>query len=332
MPNGIKTSFLILSDTHAEKGLPIPSVPVDVAIHCGDLTEESKLHEFHTTLELLRRINAPLKLVIPGNHDFTLDKSAFQKKIDEFHRLYPDSSSDASLIKAEYGDFGEARRLFDKSEDIVFLEEGTHTFHLQNGAKLTVYASPFTPSPDADWGFQYKRGEHHQFKITGDVDIVITHGPPNGVLDRTANQRLGCEHLFAAVARARPRMHCFGHVHSGWGAKLVAWRENVPSEVTPTHFSAIDNGGSVPVESLAGILQGKWDTEDVRREKEGRLGGLRRMGYRGMSHCVGDEQPVEKGRNTLFVNAAVKAASEEGMQFPWVVEIDLPVAVMDGLR
>lgn len=60
----IKTRFLIISDTHAEKGLAVPAVPVDVAIHCGDLTDESKVDEFRTTLGLLRAINAPLKLVI----------------------------------------------------------------------------------------------------------------------------------------------------------------------------------------------------------------------------------------------------------------------------
>ncbi|VBB79690.1 Putative Metallophosphoesterase [Podospora comata] len=242
--NAIKTSFFILSDSHAEKGLAILNVPVDVAIHCGDLTEESQIHEFQTSLDLLRRIDAPLKLIIAGNHDV-----------------------------------GEARRLFN-SEDVVFLVKGIHSFALRSGAKLTVYASPFRPSLEADdWGFQYKRGENHEFNIPSDVDIVITHGPPNGILDRAASkQRLGCEHLFAAVARARPKMHCFGHVHNGWGAKFVAWRE-VPSE-KPSHFSDINNKGSVLMENLGSIIPGKWNTEDVVQEKEGRLEDLRRRGYR----------------------------------------------------
>ncbi|KAK4195913.1 Metallo-dependent phosphatase-like protein [Triangularia verruculosa] len=296
-PNRVKTSFFILSDTHAEKGLQIPTVPVDVAIHCGDITDGSKIGEFHTSLDLLRRINAPLKLVIAGNHDFTLDDSAFRTK----------------LLASE------------KENNIVFLDDGIHTSTLQNGAKLTVYASPFTPSPDADssWGFQYQRGEQHEFNITNDVGVVITHGPPNGVLDRTASgQRLGCEQLFAAVAKARPKIHCFGHVHNGWGAKLVAWRDT-PSE-TPTHFSDIDNGKSVLLDSLATILPGKWDTEDMAREKTSRLQDMRLTGYLRTSHCLGDEHPIAPNK-TLFVNAAVQA-TERGTQFPWVVDIDLPAA------
>jgi Icc-related predicted phosphoesterase len=43
-------------------------------------------------------------------------------------------------------------------------------------------------------------------------------------------QRAGCGDLFAAVARARPRVHCFGHFHEGWGAKKVAWRGAEASE------------------------------------------------------------------------------------------------------
>ncbi|KAK4145082.1 uncharacterized protein C8A04DRAFT_27079 [Dichotomopilus funicola] len=92
----------------------------------------------------------------------------------------------------EYGSFGEARRLFDignhddGDNDIVFLDEGVHHFDLQNGARLTVYASPFTL--EADWGFQYRRGEDHEFAIGDEVDVVITHGPPKDVLDLTASR------------------------------------------------------------------------------------------------------------------------------------------------
>ncbi|KAK4113432.1 Metallo-dependent phosphatase [Canariomyces notabilis] len=225
----IKTRFLVISDTHAEKGLAIPDLPVDVAIHCGDLTNESKLDEFRTTLDLLRTINAPLKLVIAGNHDFTLDTPMFMKKRAQAEAVF---SIEPGLIKKEYGDFGDARQLFGDArvDGIVFLDQGVHHFNLDNGASLTVHASAFTPSVDADWGFQYKRGEHYDFAINNGVDVVITHGPPKGVLDLTASkQRGGCEHLFAAVARARPRLHCFGHIHEGWGAKLVAWRDT-PSE------------------------------------------------------------------------------------------------------
>lgn len=220
---GIKTRFLIISDTHEDEVWPdkAPEPPVDVAIHCGDLTEESKIGEFRTSLEMLKRIRAPLKLVIAGNHDFTLDVPAFERKLAE-----ASGPLDPALVKREFGGFAEARTLFAEAEahGIALLDEGTHRFALQNGALLTVYASSYTPSA-GDSGFQFRPETGHDFCIVSGVDVAITHGPPRGVLDvADGGQRAGPTHLFAAVARARRRMHCFGHIHEAWGAKLVVWR------------------------------------------------------------------------------------------------------------
>lgn len=80
MTNDINTTFLIMSDSHGQQLLSKPPAEhIDVAIHCGDLTEESKLDEFRTTLQYLQDLNADLKLVIAGNHDFALDVPAFEK-------------------------------------------------------------------------------------------------------------------------------------------------------------------------------------------------------------------------------------------------------------
>ncbi|KAK4458202.1 Metallo-dependent phosphatase-like protein [Cladorrhinum samala] len=306
----INTKFLIISDTHAATGLTVPNLPVDVAIHCGDLTDESKISEFRTTLSLLRSINAPLKLVIAGNHDFALDTPMFVKKTTQAQTVL---SIEPELIKETYGDLGEARKLFEdaKADGIIFLDEGVHHFNLDNGASLTVYASPYTSSLEADWGFQYRKGEHHDFAIqNNNVDVVITHGPPKGVLDRTCSrQTAGCEHLFAAVARARPRMHCFGHIHEGWGARLVAWRDK-PSEV-PSHFADIDNARSKVIDNLA-----RRGAQDSRREACG--------GFRATCHGRESEFPIVPGQTTLFVNAAIEPAEEAQRQLPWVIEIELP--------
>ena len=224
----VTTRFLIISDTHGEELQLTPSDRTDVAIHCGDLTEESKFEEFKTSLRHLKQINAPLKLVITGNHDFTMDIPMFKKKIEEFKRLLNDTDDEMNtnnkLIETEYGSFGEARELFQSldatSAGIHFLVEGTHHFPLANGALITIYASPYTPSLN-DWGFQYDPQQDHDWTIDNSIDVVITHGPPKGILDYTpqSRQRAGSLSLFAAVARARPRLHCFGHIHQGWAPR-----------------------------------------------------------------------------------------------------------------
>ena len=52
---------------------PLPSA--DVLIHCGDLSIIGLPSEYHKTLDMLASIDAPVKLIIAGNHDRTLDKT-----------------------------------------------------------------------------------------------------------------------------------------------------------------------------------------------------------------------------------------------------------------
>lgn len=48
-------------------------------------------------------------------------------------------------------------------------------------------------------------------------------GPPRGILDECRNGSVGCPHILKALQRARPRLHCFGHIHDGYGAGTVNW-------------------------------------------------------------------------------------------------------------
>ncbi|KAL8825678.1 MAG: hypothetical protein Q9191_004267 [Dirinaria sp. TL-2023a] len=320
----VKTRFLILSDTHGMEfgSEDKPLQRADVAVHCGDLTEESKLDEYSASMRLLKDIHAPLKLVIAGNHDFTMDTPIFRKKVaDARPPLDPD------LVRKVYGDYGEARQIFEdaKAAGIIFLDEGNHQFTLQNGAILTVYASPWTPSL-GDWAFQYPRAQGHNFEIMKGADLVMTHGPPKGIMDYTeSKQRAGCSDLFGAVARLRPRLHCFGHIHEGWGAKLVTWRDTLTE--TPSHFTDIDNERSVVVEKLSGFRPSKFDTPESKEQKVVKTKDYRAQRCYATSHCTGDAYSLEYGAQTFFVNAAVEGTEEHPLQLPWLVELELPKAV-----
>ncbi|KAI1881730.1 hypothetical protein JX265_000556 [Neoarthrinium moseri] len=315
----VRTRFLIVSDTHGDSFGVHKGQRADVAIHCGDLTEESKISELRTTLRFLAELDAPLKLVIPGNHDFTLDVPTFRRRVAEAAQpLEPE------LVSKEFGDYGEARSLFEetKKDGIIFLDEGNHEFTLANGAQLKIYASPFTPSKGG-WGFQYAPETGHQFSIDQGVDVVITHGPPLGVMDLTDSRVRGwCPDLFGAVARARPRMHCFGHIHEGWGAKLVTWRDKVSEK--PSHFTDIDNSRSVVVEKLTNILPNRFDDADSSLEKELKARAYLRGGGATISHCKGDEHALQVGYQTLFVNAAIEGTHDALPYHPaWIVDLDL---------
>jgi predicted phosphodiesterase len=335
MAHPIKTRVLILSDTHGHRLSRKPQVTgIDVVIHCGDLTEHSKLSEFRETIALLNEIEAPLKLIIPGNHDFSLDDVAFTRKMAEARRLAADESEMEWLLQREYGSIGDARTLLGDT-DVVLLDEGRHSFTLHHGAWLQVYASPYTPSTD-EWGFQYSGA--HEFEMGEGVDIAITHGPPHGIMDMSRTKtRIGCPMLFRAVAEAKPRIHCFGHVHNGWGARLVAWRPSVVSEDVSedlskevSHFSAINHSESRTVETLATLMGSAFETEEEAAERSDRLRRYRDQGcfHVDISSDGGDERWfATPGRETLFVNAAMKGDGDSLDQHPWLVDVDLPAAI-----
>ncbi|KAL4929683.1 Metallo-dependent phosphatase-like protein [Aspergillus undulatus] len=188
----IKTRFLVISDTHGHE-MP-PEYPQQTS------------RRRHFAIKFLKNIKAPPKLVIAGNHDFTLDTPMFRRDVTEVTLPWSQSWS-----------------LFDEPETRrsgVILDEGSHHFALPNGVSIKVYASPYTSSL-GDWGFQCHPQAGHDFDIKDGVDVVITHGPPKGIMDMTdSGSRAGCPRLFEAIARSRPQMHCFGHIHEGWGAKL----------------------------------------------------------------------------------------------------------------
>ncbi|EWG49544.1 hypothetical protein FVEG_09042 [Fusarium verticillioides 7600] len=321
MSPSVKTRILILSDTHGLRfeGDRKPLLPVDLVIHCGDLTEDSKLKSFQETIQLLKAIDAPTKIVIAGNHDFSLDDGVFKDKIAEASRVAQEDLTQS--IKDEYGDYGEAKRLFTEADhSIIFLDEGTHEIHLQNDALIKVYASPYTPATagSTNWGYQYNGA--HEFAIPKGIDIVVTHGPPHGIMDMTPErQRIGCPQLFSATAKAQPRIHCFGHVHGSWGAKIVSWRPKISEN--PSHFSDIDNAKSRIVESLPRLQGTQWESPEDSKAREERLQRYESQRCCVASYCQSDEERLAP-EETIFVNAAL-IGSKGLTQYPWLIEIDL---------
>ncbi|KAF2223922.1 Metallo-dependent phosphatase-like protein, partial [Elsinoe ampelina] len=222
--------FLVVSDTHdldyQDERSPLRRLPkVDVLLHCGDLTQNGGLPEFSKAFNMIKNVDAEIKLVIAGNHDLELDPDY---ELDE-----PEDHKAALAIWTgpEAQDAG-----------IFFLEEGTHEFVLSHGAIFSIYASPYTPR-FGDWAFGHW---HHLDRFNGpddtpnksiatepiprDIDIVMTHGPPKGILDLSAfGGHCGGSNLLAAVKRTRPRMHCFGHIHEGYGTTFLKLDDPKPN-------------------------------------------------------------------------------------------------------
>ena len=113
----------------------------------------------------------------------------------------------------------------------------------------------------------------------------------------------------------------------GGGGKLVTWRKQLTEE--PSHFTDIDNNRSMVIEKLSGFTHSKYDTPETKMEKSEKEAFYHQKGFYATSHCSGDEHPLRRGEQTLFVNAAVQGKDYENPQLPWLVELELPRASSD---
>jgi Icc-related predicted phosphoesterase len=174
-------TVVLVSDTH-EQHRTI-SVPYgDVLIHAGDFTY------FNRAARVVEDFNAWLselphkhKIVIPGNHESRAGGARWAERITA------------------------ATVLINGGIEI----EG-----------IRIWGSPNTP---LDWGaFGSSTADELAVlygRIPLDTDILVTHGPPFGILDRESEngEPQGCRELLTAVRSIRPTLHVFGHIHQGYG-------------------------------------------------------------------------------------------------------------------
>ncbi|EAQ91614.1 hypothetical protein CHGG_03549 [Chaetomium globosum CBS 148.51] len=150
---GIRTRLLIIADTHGMHYLPDtkPLQPIDVVIHCGDLTNDSQLSEYKTALHLLSRIDAPPQAPHPRQPRLhPRHPPTYQHLLDHHQHQHQQEQS-------LHGRPGATHRLFTTAQhthNIHCLSQGTHHFPLANGAHLSLYASPYTPAFGGAPGFQ----------------------------------------------------------------------------------------------------------------------------------------------------------------------------------
>lgn len=293
--------------SHVVTGYREPLAEVDVVLHCGDLTKRTRLPEYEATFAMLRAIRAPLKLAIAGNHDVTLDE-------DYWVNRWGGPKEDIAPIRKVIEDA--------KEDGVQYLTEGVYEFNLDNGARLKVYASQCTPMYGG-WGFQYIGG--HDFDIPSDVDVAMTHGPPLGVLDvaRMSQSNAGCPHLFKAIHRARPKIHCFGHIHEAWGMQLARWREG---DGTPDRCATVIDAEKSPKMELVDVMlvKGIKNPAVIQQRRQKLVEWSMQRGI--LLDLTQGDLKLEEGEQTLFLNAAIMDVRYKPTQLPWLVDLELPRA------
>ncbi|ROT42925.1 hypothetical protein SODALDRAFT_26689 [Sodiomyces alkalinus F11] len=325
-PKTIKTRILCLAGTHNKELRHLPHDEVDLVLHCGDLTKNSKVAEYQEAIQQLAAIKAPLKIVIHGPNDITLDENTWigcgeamrprapaavrqlvQRKLEREHVL--------QMVKAA-------------SEDGIRLitTRGTQQILLRNGAFLTLHARPYNRPYGCFADLKYEPSQVFDFDIGHDVDVVMSSYPPLGVLDEGRDGALGgCPNLFSAIALGKPKVHCFGHAHGHWGAKMVKWQDGSTFTMKATHLTAINHRESYPIELAQHFKIDRADSRlEAQRKKEHKR-HCEEKGYVETRYPEGVTSPFQSPTRTLFVNATVRGDSEDSEEnFPWLVELDLP--------
>lgn len=206
--------IVCISDTHTTQ----PDLPDgDLLLHAGDLSEKGSLSEIQAQLTWLSSQPHKYKVIIAGNHDVLLDRGFLSK--------YPEWDHDPGASPADL-DFGSVKYLQDESVILDFSDHG--------GQKLKIYGSPITPEYGVS-AFQVPRGQDvWTGAVPVDTDILLTHGPPYGHLDGV--RHAGSQHLAQEVARTRPRLVVFGHIHVGHG------REDVQFHAVRRAYEGVQGG------------------------------------------------------------------------------------------
>ena len=87
---------------------------------------------------------------------------------------------------------------------------------------LSIFGAPWVPGLPTHAFPKSRSGlEEAWARIPTGVDILITHTPPRGILDRSSRGlSFGCPELASQLQRISPKVHCFGHVHASAGQTM----------------------------------------------------------------------------------------------------------------
>jgi Icc-related predicted phosphoesterase len=190
--------IVCISDTHM-RHKKIEHMPEgDVLVHAGDfMTDGYSRTEIRRFVRWMDSLDYKHKIFIAGNHD----------------RMFESEPSKA---------FGQ----IPYDCNVTYLQDEAITI---DGVKF--YGSPWQPE-FCGWAFNLPRGEAIRKKwdqIPKDTNVLITHGPPKGILDEAPDYHIqgkmfscGCEEL-REVVKTLPDLKChvFGHIHDGYGEASI---------------------------------------------------------------------------------------------------------------
>ncbi len=181
------------SDTHnLHDKVKLPKC--DIAIFAGDFSGRgNRLETFYFFRWFSSQNQCKYKIITIGNHDICFD--AKHNSETHAYNWLPD------ILK--------------KFNNIIVLNNSSIVIE-----GINIFGSPATPWYHGDrWGFNYEYDDIINIwqKIPNNTDILITHGPAFGILDKINGKNAGCINLLNRIKEIKPKYHIFGHIHEGYG-------------------------------------------------------------------------------------------------------------------
>lgn len=179
--------IVCVSDIHNKTRGMAPLPEGDVLIVAGDMTGSGSLPAITDFSYWLSEQYFSHKLIIAGNHDWC---------------FWNHKERSIEILSKAGGEY---------------MEDSAITI---NGIKF--YGSPWQPE-FCNWAFNLPRGKQlaDKWKLIPDsTNVLITHGPPEGILDTVVNGgHAGCKDLAERVSFLwNLKLHVFGHIHHSHGA------------------------------------------------------------------------------------------------------------------
>lgn len=192
----MKITFI--SDTHTKHNQVTSSLPGgDLIVHAGDMSSTGTQKEIKSFLDWFTGLDGYThKIFIAGNHDWGFQDNSLECR--DLLKLYP---------------------------NVSYLQDNLEIIGEDYETAVKVYGSPWQPE-FWNWAFNLPRMGWELQQMWDDIpmntDILVTHGPAWGHLDTVQGQSvpLGCELLAERIKVLKPKIHVFGHIHTGYGYKF----------------------------------------------------------------------------------------------------------------
>lgn len=192
-----------ISDTHGKhKQLDLDGG--DLLIHAGDI-EARNGWDLRNFCKWFEKQDYKHKIFVAGNHDFYLQRPDCRDIID--------------------------------NHDIIYIQD----FQIEiEGIK--IWGSPWS-LPFMNWAFMKPENGLNDIyeQIPEDTDIVINHGAPKHILDRTVSGiHTGIEFLVEHVVRVSPDYCIFGHIHECYGTAKHLGTQYINASVLDENYNLVN--------------------------------------------------------------------------------------------